>query len=88
MAVITLSLGFRTPTLPPTDPMRGSAKQAVSSRIASGWKMQSESIEMITSAVECCSALQTERAFPLLTSFRPVLMRMLVKSRCALSIHS
>jgi hypothetical protein len=26
------------------------------------------------SAVECWSALQTERAFPLLTSFRPVLM--------------
>ena len=50
--------------------------------------MQSESIEMMTSAVECCRALQTERAFPLLTSFRPVLMRMFVKSRWALSIHS
>jgi hypothetical protein len=54
--------------------MRGSEKQAVNSRIASSWKMQSESIEMMISAVECCSALQTVRAFPLLTAFLPVRM--------------
>ena len=65
----------------------GSEKQAVSSRMASGWKMQSESMEMISSALESWSALQTVRALPQLTSLRPQRMRMLVKSRWALSIH-
>ena len=50
--------------------------------------MQSESMEIISSAVECCKALQTVRAFPLFTVFRPTLTFMLEKSRCALSIHS
>ena len=43
---MTLSLGLRTPTRPPTEPIPGSEKQAASSRMQSGWKMQSESMEM------------------------------------------
>ena len=50
--------------------------------------MQSESMEIINSAAESCSALQTVRALPLFTVLRPTLTLMLVKSRCALSIHS
>ena len=49
--------------------------------------MQSESMEMMISPVDCCRALHTVRALPLFSSFRPTLTRMLVKSRCALSIH-
>jgi len=39
-----------------------------------GWKMQSESIEIITSAVECSRALQTVRALPQLNWLRPARM--------------
>ena len=49
--------------------------------------MQSESMEMMISAVECCSALHTVRALPLFSSFRPNLICILVKLLWALSIH-
>jgi len=56
--------------------------------MASGWKMQSESMEMMISAFECSRALHTVRAFPQLKSLRPTRIGTRVKSRCAFSIHS